>query len=605
MRVEGFSHNLFTVLLLLGAADLAHRPRRAAVVHPRRGRSGRVVLVSVIDVPRHEPRLPGRRRPGGRSSTRPGRSTSCSSSARCSRSTPGSPGSGSGWAGRDRSPGSGRRSAIFGSLLFSVALLPSFGAGSREHRATLRGARPAGWPRRASARRERRPGHHRLPDLAGRDAARPRPGPARRTAARRPRPGDDRVRRRHARHPDRADEHGTGRPSSTPACPGAECFRRARPRRPAPRRLGRRARRTFACSRSSAHEWRPVYSEAAWSQHAPGPSVRDSRFDGLHAEAKAAVGYSANTLRSVRERYREAYPRARRAGRHCATSSTSIDRGADRRAPARAIEHGAGRPRGRRRRGRRRRRPAAGPPRRRRHARPSSSASTRPSSPSSSSPSATSSDVALPRARRREPRRPRSADRPPRAMSRCASSRPRRPSARGSPRRSTTGRPRPSSNAIFQVEYIERVIESDPLLARTELRFLRELLRRELGDVRAFISQLRPPVLDELGLDGAIARHRRAHADADRPRRSRPTWPLRPTASTDGPADGRPAGRPGGAAECPQARGGDIGHRGDAASTATTGSSRSATTVAGSTSERWRPAAGATSGSNSCASEPS
>ena len=60
------------------------------------------------------------------------------------------------------------------------------------------------------------------------------------------------------------------------------------------------------------------------------------------------------------------------------------------------------------------------------------------------------------------------------------------------------------SNAIFQVEYIERVIESDPLLARTELRYLRELLRRELGDVRAFISQLRPPLLDDLGLNGAI-----------------------------------------------------------------------------------------------------
>jgi two-component system, NarL family, sensor histidine kinase DegS len=60
------------------------------------------------------------------------------------------------------------------------------------------------------------------------------------------------------------------------------------------------------------------------------------------------------------------------------------------------------------------------------------------------------------------------------------------------------------TNAIFQVEYIERVIASDPRLAQTELRFLRELLRRELGDVRAFISQLRPHLLDELGLDGAI-----------------------------------------------------------------------------------------------------
>ncbi len=61
------------------------------------------------------------------------------------------------------------------------------------------------------------------------------------------------------------------------------------------------------------------------------------------------------------------------------------------------------------------------------------------------------------------------------------------------------------SNAIFQVEYIERVIETDLRTATTELRFLRDLLRRELGSVRTFISQLRPPVLDELGLDGAIA----------------------------------------------------------------------------------------------------
>jgi two-component system, NarL family, sensor histidine kinase DegS len=61
------------------------------------------------------------------------------------------------------------------------------------------------------------------------------------------------------------------------------------------------------------------------------------------------------------------------------------------------------------------------------------------------------------------------------------------------------------SNAIFQVEYIDRVIESDTRAARSELRTLRDLLRRELGSVRTFISQLRPPVLDELGLDGAIA----------------------------------------------------------------------------------------------------
>ena len=34
---------------------------------------------------------------------------------------------------------------------------------------------------------------------------------------------------------------------------------------------------------------------------------RESRFDGLHADAKAAIGYAANSLRTVRERYREAY----------------------------------------------------------------------------------------------------------------------------------------------------------------------------------------------------------------------------------------------------------------------------------------------------------
>jgi two-component system sensor histidine kinase DegS len=60
------------------------------------------------------------------------------------------------------------------------------------------------------------------------------------------------------------------------------------------------------------------------------------------------------------------------------------------------------------------------------------------------------------------------------------------------------------SNAIFQVEYIERVLNQDIRMAGSELRFLRELLRRELGEVRTFISQLRPPLLDELGLDGSI-----------------------------------------------------------------------------------------------------
>jgi signal transduction histidine kinase len=61
------------------------------------------------------------------------------------------------------------------------------------------------------------------------------------------------------------------------------------------------------------------------------------------------------------------------------------------------------------------------------------------------------------------------------------------------------------SNSIFQVDYIQKIVESDPGQAQAELKFLHELLRRELASVRTFITQLRPPVLDELGLPGAIA----------------------------------------------------------------------------------------------------
>lgn len=60
------------------------------------------------------------------------------------------------------------------------------------------------------------------------------------------------------------------------------------------------------------------------------------------------------------------------------------------------------------------------------------------------------------------------------------------------------------SNAIFQVQYVERVLEQDVGLARSELRYMGELLHRELSDVRSYISQLRPPLLDQLGLEGAI-----------------------------------------------------------------------------------------------------
>ncbi len=243
------------------------------------------------------------------------------------------------------------------------------------------------------------------------------------------------------------------------------------------------------------------YTQRPMEPARAGTETRDSRIDGLHAEAKAAVGYSANTLRSVRERYREAYADALthwqalrdeldvddRASTDTvrATSTAPVDRAAD------AAEAGADDARRRTLRsdvdaltavigdyqGELARLELAERTLERTWLfleRGDSTLLTEVGGP------ATAGDLQMRIVEAQEAERSRLAqeihDGPAQAL----------------------------SNTIFQVEYIERVIESDPLLARTELRFLRELLRRELGDVRAFISQLRPPVLDQLGLDGAI-----------------------------------------------------------------------------------------------------
>ncbi|NJD29995.1 MAG: sensor histidine kinase [Chloroflexi bacterium] len=60
------------------------------------------------------------------------------------------------------------------------------------------------------------------------------------------------------------------------------------------------------------------------------------------------------------------------------------------------------------------------------------------------------------------------------------------------------------SNAIFQVEVVQRLLDRDEAAARAELSGLREVLTRELRGVRAYLSQLRPPLLADLGLGGAI-----------------------------------------------------------------------------------------------------
>ncbi len=60
------------------------------------------------------------------------------------------------------------------------------------------------------------------------------------------------------------------------------------------------------------------------------------------------------------------------------------------------------------------------------------------------------------------------------------------------------------SNAIFQIDYVGRVMVDDPPAAQQELRLVGERLRRDLDEARSFISQSRPAVLAELGLAGSI-----------------------------------------------------------------------------------------------------
>jgi two-component system sensor histidine kinase DegS len=183
--------------------------------------------------------------------------------------------------------------------------------------------------------------------------------------------------------------------------------------------------------------------------------ARVSRFEGLQAEASAAVAYCANTLRMVRDRYRSGY--AELQAQRAEGGSQLADELAVRRAMLTRLEvaeqtlghvwlfleHGDA--------------SLTGP-----------------------DVQSTPHDVAMRIIEAQEAERSRLAqeihDGPAQAL----------------------------TNAIFQVDYIDRIGPADPTAATTELRALRDMLRRELGNVRDFINQLRPPLLDELGLEGAI-----------------------------------------------------------------------------------------------------
>jgi signal transduction histidine kinase len=61
------------------------------------------------------------------------------------------------------------------------------------------------------------------------------------------------------------------------------------------------------------------------------------------------------------------------------------------------------------------------------------------------------------------------------------------------------------SNAAFQVEIIDRALRSDPAAAHAELSALREQLDREVDRMRGFIHQLHPMLAEDGGLDRALA----------------------------------------------------------------------------------------------------
>ena len=60
------------------------------------------------------------------------------------------------------------------------------------------------------------------------------------------------------------------------------------------------------------------------------------------------------------------------------------------------------------------------------------------------------------------------------------------------------------ANAIFQTELVERAMVQDPGAAALELTRLREMLARELETLRAYISQLRPPLNEPEALEQAL-----------------------------------------------------------------------------------------------------
>ena len=237
------------------------------------------------------------------------------------------------------------------------------------------------------------------------------------------------------------------------------------------------------------------YTQSSMDPVRGSSEYRDPRFDELYAEAKAALGFGANTLRSVTERYREAYRDSLARWHRLRDQLEALERAplpsTDQSDPAAAAEAGA-------------------EDARQRAVRSDSDHltanlgrhQTELSKLELSVRSMENAWLFLERGDARLLAEVADAGLPTDIQMRIVQAQEAERSRLA--QEIHDGPAQALSNAIFQVEYIERVMDEDPRAARSELRYLRELLRRELGDVRTFISQLRPPLLDEIGLDGSI-----------------------------------------------------------------------------------------------------
>ncbi|HQD28350.1 sensor histidine kinase [Acetivibrio saccincola] len=69
------------------------------------------------------------------------------------------------------------------------------------------------------------------------------------------------------------------------------------------------------------------------------------------------------------------------------------------------------------------------------------------------------------------------------------------------------------SNVVMKAEICERLVETDPVKAKDEIRGLKSVVRNSLQDIRRIIYDLRPMSLDDLGLIPTLQRHIAAYQE--------------------------------------------------------------------------------------------